>query len=350
MIELIFYLLLISSSLLSGYRYPKCYSTPKSGIHRLSTFLKLSSSTSSSSAGLKESTEQLSKSLNYQLLSPTKIMYVPFSSILGISSFGKKTESEIVYDGRSSEPLRGTLLVFLTHLGDLASFELAQQIKHYLPQLTSFPRTSEKNSSGLQLCVVAPGSIDNAQKFCDLTGFPMKYLHLDPSGDLYKMLGLYNGFLGDVGFINPYLKFLPMLAGIGSPGTIPEVLRGYVGDSSASSTWIKEALRFVPHHIDSYEASDARESTQRPFELATLRLQNMMDVMKHWEELTPSDKSLITQFGGAFVLSPSGDVFGGAFVLSPSGDVVYEYRDTGILKYVSIKEAVKQAFNIDLID
>lgn len=258
MIELIFYLLLISSSLLSGYRYPKCYTTTNRGIHRLSTFLKLSSSTSSSSAGSKESTEQLSKSLNYQLLSPTKIMYVPFSSILGISSFGKKTESEIVYDGRSSEPLRGTLLVFLTHLGDLASFELAQQIKHYLPQLISFPRTSEMNSSGLQLCVVAPGSIDNAQKFCDLTGFPMKYLHLDPSGDLYKMLGFYSGFLGDVGFINPYLKFLPMLAGIGSPGTIPEVLRGYVGDSSASSTWIKEALRFVPHRIDSYEASDVR--------------------------------------------------------------------------------------------
>lgn len=244
MIELIFYLFLISSSLLSGYRSPTYYSTPNNEIHRLSTFLKLSSS----SAGLKETTEQLSKSLNYQLLSPTNIMYVPFSSILGISSFGKKTESEIVYDGRSSEPLRGTFLVFLTHLGDLASFELAQQLKHYLPQLTSFPRTAEKNSSGLQLCVVAPGSIDNAQKFCDLTGFPMKYLHLDPSGDLYKALGFYSGFLGDVGFINPYLKFLPMLAGIGSPGTIPEVLRGYVGDSSAPSAWIKQALRFAFHY------------------------------------------------------------------------------------------------------
>lgn len=80
-----------------------------------------------------------------------------------------------------------------------------------------------------------------------------------------------------------------------------------------------------------------KESTQRPFELATLRLQNMMDVMKHWEELTPNDKSLITQFGGAFMLSPS-------------GDVVYEYRDTGILKYVNIKEAMKQVFNVDLVD
>lgn len=36
-----------------------------------------------------------------------------------------------------------------------------------------------------------------------------------------------------------------MLAGIESKGTIPEVLRGYFGDKSASPDWIKDSLRLV---------------------------------------------------------------------------------------------------------
>jgi hypothetical protein len=32
------------------------------------------------------------------------------------------------------------------------------------------------------------------------------------------------------------------------------------------------------------------ENYQRPFELATLRLQNMMDVLQYWKELIPEDE------------------------------------------------------------
>ena len=45
----------------------------------------------------------------------------------------------------------------------------------------------------------------------------------DPSPALYRALGFNQGFLPDNTSINTYLKLLPMLAGIGSPGTIQEV-------------------------------------------------------------------------------------------------------------------------------
>jgi hypothetical protein len=33
--------------------------------------------------------------------------------------------------------------------------------------------------------------------------------------------------------LHPYLKLVIMCAGIGSPGTLPEVFRGYLGDKNA---------------------------------------------------------------------------------------------------------------------
>ena len=44
----------------------------------------------------------------------------------------------------------------------------------------------------------------------------------DATGQCYKALGFSPGFAPDAD-ASPYLKLLPMLAGIGSPGTIQEV-------------------------------------------------------------------------------------------------------------------------------
>ena len=43
------------------------------------------------------------------------------------------------------------------------------------------------------------------------------------------------------------------------------------------------------------------EGYQRPFELATVRLLNMGSILMQWDTLTPSDKELIVQRGGALV-------------------------------------------------
>ena len=45
---------------------------------------------------------------------------------------------------------------------------------------------------------------------------------VDPEGVCYKALGFSPGFAADAP-VSAYLKLLPMLAGIGSPGTIQEV-------------------------------------------------------------------------------------------------------------------------------
>lgn len=75
---------------------------------------------------------------------------------------------------------------------------------------------------------------------------------------------------------------------------------------------------------------------QRPFELATIRLQNMMDVLQHWDSLVPEDKDLLTQLGGAYALNKD-------------GDILHEHKDSGILRYADLRKVV-QFLDIDLKD
>jgi hypothetical protein len=127
-----------------------------------------------------------------------------------------------------------SLVLFFTHTGDLTSFELAQQVTHYLPQL---------QQNNINVVGIVPGATPrSAQMFCEMTQFPPDLLHIDASAAAYESLFLSKGFLPDAP-VSPYLKLLPMLAGIGSPGTIQEVLRGYFGDKSVDPGWIGSCLR-----------------------------------------------------------------------------------------------------------
>eukprot|EP01038_Epipyxis_sp_PR26KG_P007677 gene7677-10447_t len=207
-----------------------------------------------------------------------------------------------------------TLVVFFTHCGDLASFELAQRLVYLYDELT------EQN---IGIIGVIPGaSISSAEKFCGFTKFPMKDLYIDYNADIYKYLEFNSGFLADVN-VSPYLKLLPMLAGIGSKGTLNAVLKGYIGDRSSSPKWIRDSLRLVDQKQFNVLGSDY----QRPFELATLRLQNMMDVLNNWNDLVPDDTKLLTQLGATYIVSNN-------------GTTLYEYKDTGILVYCDVKEAL----------
>ena len=141
--------------------------------------------------------------------------------------------------------------------------------EQYLPKI---------EKAGVNLVYVVIGTPENAREFAKLTGFPIAKLYCDPEAETYKLFGFSRGFLPDVP-INPYLKLLPMLAGIGSPGTIqvrcdggtaplavkarnvglsshtpytqslthtslPQaVLRGYVGDKEADASWTGSYLR-----------------------------------------------------------------------------------------------------------
>ena len=73
----------------------------------------------------------------------------------------------------------------------------------------------------------------------------------DETGHCYKALGFSPGFAPDAN-VSPYLKLLPMLAGIGSPGTIQEVnsfsvdliLASAVVQNSCSPTEVSLILMF----------------------------------------------------------------------------------------------------------
>ena len=57
---------------------------------------------------------------------------------------------------------------------------------------------------------------------------------------------------------------------------------------------------------------------RRPFELATLRLQNLVDIqIKHWDELKPVDDRCLTQLGGCTIVSDD-------------GVPIYSWLDTGL--------------------
>ena len=73
---------------------------------------------------------------------------------------------------------------------------------------------------------------------------------------------------------------------------------------------------------------------RRPLELATLRLQNMLDIsIKNWKELAPNDTSL-----GAGVLTQ----LGGCVVCNESGDAIFEWKDPGICAVCNFEDILEK--------
>ncbi|KAL0041490.1 hypothetical protein WJX79_005157 [Trebouxia sp. C0005] len=200
-------------------------------------------------------------------------------------------------------PQHVCLLPFLTHFADLSSWEYAKKLKAIIPQI---------EAAGTQVVVIGLGSRQNALSFSKLLNFPLRLLYADPEGVCYKALGFSPGFAPDAP-VSAYLKLLPMLAGIGSPGTIQEVLRGYIGDRSSKPVWDGN----VAFNI-------LGKGYQRPFELATLRLNHMVNILPRWAALCPANTALLTQQGGTLIFEDEHTAF--------------RQDDTGILKYTNIAD------------
>ena len=58
---------------------------------------------------------------------------------------------------------------------------------------------------------------------------------------------------------------------------------------------------------------------QRPFELATVRLNNMIEVLGRWRRYVPDDRWMCQR--------------GGTFLLEEDDSLLYEHRDRGILGF-----------------
>lgn len=205
---------------------------------------------------------------------------------------------------------RRRLVLLLSQLGDFDSLEYAQALVAVWPQL---------DAAGIAVQAIGIGAEAGRQRFCAFTGFPPERLQVEAEPQLHRALGLYEG-LRQVG--GPWPNLLLMCAGIGSPGTLAEVLRGYTGDRSAPQRIADDETILappLPPIKGAFFTRAAGGGFLRPFELATLRLRNMGEVLGHWNTYVPRN-DFLTQRGGTFLLEAD-------------DSLLYSYRDPGILGF-----------------
>jgi hypothetical protein len=205
---------------------------------------------------------------------------------------------------------RRRLVLLFPQLGDFDSLEYAQALVAAWPQL---------EAAGIAVLAIGIGDEAGRQRFCTFTGFPLERLQVDAEPQLHRALGLYEG-LQQVG--GPWANLLLMCAGLGSPGTLAEVLRGYTGDRSAPQRIADdETIQAppLPPIKGSFFSRAGGSGFQRPFELATVRLRNMGEVLGHWRTYVPRN-DFLTQRGGTFLLEDD-------------DTLLYSYRDRGILGF-----------------
>jgi hypothetical protein len=196
--------------------------------------------------------------------------------------------------------------------------------------------------------LVGIGSLEAAQKFSNdlnLEAYKDRIaLVADETGAVTHGLGCYRGWLTldpthaarwRQTQINPYIRLLGMISGFGSPGTIGEVLYGYVGDWKAAKgsngrKWVVDSLlqgsavgRFPKLTDKAFEGIDV-DSSLRAFELATLRLQTGLHIVFNWKTLGPKDGNLFTRMGGTFVFQKQ--------------KCLWSHFDRGILTYADMDE------------
>ena len=205
---------------------------------------------------------------------------------------------------------RRRLVLLFPQLGDFDSLEYAQALVALWPQL---------QAAEIHVLAIGIGDEAGRQRFCTFTGFPIERLQVDAEPGLHRALGLYGG-LRQVG--GPWPNLLLMCAGMGSPGTLAEVLRGYTGDRSAPQRIADDETILappLPPIKGSFFSRAGGTGFQRPFELATLRLRNMGEVLGHWRTYVPRN-DFLTQRGGTFLLEVD-------------DSLLYSYRDPGILGF-----------------
>lgn len=209
------------------------------------------------------------------------------------------------------------LILVWPQLGDFDSLEYAWWLEK---------EAALWQNAGITIRAIGIGDRNSGLKFSEYTKFRQDWLFVDPKAELHNLLGLYRGLSVKLpGFSpgqNAWLNLIFMCAGVGSPGTLAEVLRGYLGDRKAPQLIAEEETiqaRPLPAFRGSLFNLAGGQGFQRPFELATLRLRNMTQVLGNWSTYIP-DSSYLTQRGGTFLFDNQ-------------GNLLYEHRDAGILGF-----------------
>ena len=194
---------------------------------------------------------------------------------------------------------RYKLFIFMGLLGDFDSIEYAINLSKFIKE--------SKFSKDVDVFIVAIGKEIGKDKFCRFTGFSKKNIRTVENNEIHNLVGASKGL--NVG-LGGWINMLLMLSGIGSPKTLKEVLRGYTGDINSIQIYnpqdeinLFNLFKFSGKLFDKTFGGNYL----RPFELATFRLNNMIEIFKYWKDYM-IDTKFLPQRSCTFILDKKNDV------------------------------------------
>ena len=225
------------------------------------------------------------------------------------SSELKNLLTNLINDFHSEEVNKFKLIVFVGLLGDFDSFEYAINLKKFID-------TNKTNN--LDIFFVAIGNEEGKEKFCKYTHFPKDNLKVVKNNQLHNLVGASKGL--DVG-LGGWINMTLMLMGVGSAKTLKEVIRGYTGDKNANQIYsdCDQINLFNLKFSGKLFAKSFGKDNLRPFELATFRLNNMIEIFRNWNDYMIDNKYL-----------PQRSC---TFIIDQNNDVKYKYFSKDILNY-----------------
>ena len=202
------------------------------------------------------------------------------------------------------------LIILFGLLGDFDSFEYAINLTKFL---------DSNHNADLNIFALGIGNKIGKEKFCNFTGFPRENLEVVPDNKIHNDLKVSKGI--DIG-LGGWINMLLMLSGVNSLKTIKEVIRGYTGDRNSNQIFSEldeiNLLNFLKFSGNSFKFAFG-DGYLRPFELATFRLKNMIEIIQNWEDYIFNDKFLPQR--------------GASFILNNQNQVIYKYFSHDVLGY-----------------
>lgn len=282
--------------------------------------------------------------------STTAYTIIASSTSLLDPSTGTKVSSPIL-SSNNNDNKKKQLVVILPQLGEFDSSEYCEFL------IAAQNLLDEKN---INLSIIGIGDTTAASTFCKFTGLSPDKLYIDPNGDIHKALSLHSGpnfnipdgisddvlkfFLRQLpggipeeeGMLRPvataWLNYNAMCAGIGAPGTLKEILRGYFGDKQAPERFRDDDIvkagfieigpgvgptRIGPLEYNQWFSDE--KGYQRPVELATVRLKNMVEVLTKWDDYVSNILTIPLR--------------GATYLFDEDGNELYAYKSKGVLTY-----------------
>ena len=204
------------------------------------------------------------------------------------------------------------LIILFGLLGDFDSFEYAINLTKFL---------DSNQNADLNIFAVGIGNKIGKEKFCNFTGFPRENLEVIPDNKIHNDLMASKGI--DIG-LGGWINMLLMLSGVNSLKTIKEVIRGYTGDRNSKQIFSEldqiKLLNILEFSGNSFKFAFG-DGYLRPFELATFRLKNMIEIIQNWEHYIFNDQFLPQR--------------GASFILNKQNEVIYKHFSHAVLGYSS---------------